>query len=584
MKTAIYTTRVYQNAVYLFFYEVETGEVVRFSAKVDGFLIHSNFEDLNGFLYKFDRLISLESSLDIGLIKTILPFCKRDGIEIIMLAQNANIDYSDAITVNGSKLSIYSLKSILDLDCDIQWCQYFFDLDIIYDNRKAIEYSDSDTIKMIDINLLTLINLYLYSKGLKDSKVNYWERLESIGQETGLNSFKIPIHNIGVGYLKSVYKPTEKQTNTGSEFNCINLFPKYAAVEEKIRNLYDCKFEDLNKSFKIGDVTYNIKNGGIHSVDNLSTYYSSDKDQIITCDVSSQHINTIYKKKIAPYHLDKREKWNELVSNLLAKRIEYKKDGNSLSSTYKNLLVGIYGELKNKNSWMYCEQSYAEIVITSQIDMIMLIQLLQFAGISILSANTDGLTVLCPKDKSVTYGRICEEWEQLVGNKQYGSLSHNYYDVYFRTSVSDYIYISEFEINSGGRFSLNKKICDNKSFQIIPKAIVEHLKGKDYKEFIMKSKDLFDFCGGFKAKDYDFVTKELKKGKTIEVKRDPTVRYLISDTGVTLYRKTNSKYAEVHKGYKVELDELNLSNVNKDFYLKEVEKTIKNMDNNQTLF
>jgi hypothetical protein len=448
MKAAIYTTKVYKNAVYLFFYEVDTGKVVRFSAKVDGFLIHSNFEGLNDFLRTVDRLISWESSLDISLIKTILPFNQRDGIEIVMLAQNASIDYSDAITVSGHKLSIYSLNAVLDLDCDLQWCQYFFDLDIIYDSRKSIEYSDSDTVKMIDTNLLTLINLYLYSKGLKQSKVSYWEKLESICEETRLNAFKIPIHNIGVEYLKSVYKPTEKKTNTGLEFNCLKLFPEYAAIPENIKDKYNCKFENLNTSFKIGNTVYNIKNGGIHSVDSLNTYYSSDKQQIITLDVSSQHINTIYKRNIAPYHLENRKKWNSLVSALLYKRIQYKNDNNPLALTYKDILVGIFGELKNKKSWMYCEQSYAEVIITSQIDMIMLIQTLENAGISILSANTDGLTVLCPKPLIASYNSICSQWEGTVNNFSYGKLKHSFFDCYFRTSVSDYIYISKFEIKT----------------------------------------------------------------------------------------------------------------------------------------
>lgn len=64
--------------------------------------------------------------------------------------------------------------------------------------------------------------------------------------------------------------------------------------------------------------------------------------------------------------------------------------------TFKIVLNGTFGKLGSKYSFLYSPNLMIQVTITGQLALLMLIEALEAAGISVVSANTDGIVSRCP--------------------------------------------------------------------------------------------------------------------------------------------------------------------------------------------
>lgn len=255
--------------------------------------------------------------------------------------------------------------------------------------------------------------------------------------------------------------------------------------------------------------------------------------------------NCIRKRKLYPLHLN--PVWNKNYQNLIIKRIDAKKkfketkDGKyqAIQEAFKLAMNGgSYGKTGESTSWQYCQFTNKSITIGCQIDLLMLIEQLECAGITVLSANTDGLVCLFDKLQEATYYKVCKDWEIQVGNHELGQLEYQDYSKLIQLSVNSYIAITpEGKIKQKNDFVTEHPLYKNKSFRIIPIALVNYYKNNiPVKDTILNHRNIFDFCAGIKAKgDFYFEVANPLSEETQKLQK--VNRYIISTNGEILLKK-----------------------------------------------
>ena len=79
------------------------------------------------------------------------------------------------------------------------------------------------------------------------------------------------------------------------------------------------------------------------------------------------------------------------------------------------LLNGTFGKLLSKWSIFYAPSEGIQVTVGGQLALLMLIEMLELCGISVVSANTDGLVIKCRRDMEWIRDQIVKWWEQTTG-------------------------------------------------------------------------------------------------------------------------------------------------------------------------
>lgn len=81
----------------------------------------------------------------------------------------------------------------------------------------------------------------------------------------------------------------------------------------------------------------------------------------------------------------------------------------------KTLLNGTFGKLGSKWSIFYAPSEFIQVTVGGQLSLLMLIEMLEICGISVVSANTDGLVIKCRRDMEWLRNQIVKWWETITG-------------------------------------------------------------------------------------------------------------------------------------------------------------------------
>ena len=73
---------------------------------------------------------------------------------------------------------------------------------------------------------------------------------------------------------------------------------------------------------------------------------------------------------------------------------------------------GSFGKLGSKYSTLYSPDLMLQVTLSGQLSLLMLIERLEWAGIPVVSANTDGIVIRCPKNMRLHMGLIVAQWEK----------------------------------------------------------------------------------------------------------------------------------------------------------------------------
>lgn len=165
---------------------------------------------------------------------------------------------------------------------------------------------------------------------------------------------------------------------------------------------------------QIGNSIYRMGIGGLHSSEENAAVKSDENYQLIDTDVASYYPLIVLNLKLFPKHLG--PAFLEVYQSLVNRRLEAKKAKNiAISECIKITINGTFGKTGSPFSILYAPEVTIAITIGGQLYLLMLIEALELSGISVVSANTDGILVKCERDKIGLMGSIVDMWEQHTG-------------------------------------------------------------------------------------------------------------------------------------------------------------------------
>jgi hypothetical protein len=197
--------------------------------------------------------------------------------------------------------------------------------------------------------------------------------------------------------------------------------------------------EALSKlSIRIGSCVYKMGMGGLHSSEKTAVHKADDETDLIDRDVVSFYPWLIINSGFFPKHIGKL--FIEIFRDgLVLRRMELKKLKDKLEAGLKIAINGIFGKLGSFYSSIFSPDLLIQVTITGQLVILKLIEMIEAAGIPIVSANTDGVIIKCPKRMGNMLGAVIAEWERITSLQ---TEETRYAAVYSR-DVNNYIAIKE---------------------------------------------------------------------------------------------------------------------------------------------
>lgn len=208
------------------------------------------------------------------------------------------------------------------------------------------------------------------------------------------------------------------------------------------------KIKQFTRLYVHDDLVLQFGGGGLHSEDKPAVLRETELYSIEDQDVSSMYPSYIINNALSPlsftgfdfpgfvkYLTDKRltAKKKSKDENLTeAQRALYLLESESLKITI-NSIYGLFGS----EYWgLYSPRCMYSVTINGQLWLMKFVEMLHNAGISVVSANTDGVTYLVKKNsaESALVKQIIKRWE----TESKFNLEKTSYDLYVRLNVNNY--------------------------------------------------------------------------------------------------------------------------------------------------
>lgn len=184
----------------------------------------------------------------------------------------------------------------------------------------------------------------------------------------------------------------------------------------------------------IGNSTYKLGMGGLHSMEKSIAHYSDEDTILVDRDVESYYPRIIINQQLYPDHLG--PAFLEVYTGIVNRRVEAKRSKNTVvADSLKITINGSFGKFGSKWSILYAPNLMLQVTLTGQLALLMLVEALHDHGIDVVSANTDGIVIKCPKNKYAVLNTIIEQWEQWT---QFKTEETKYLATYSR-DINNYI-------------------------------------------------------------------------------------------------------------------------------------------------
>jgi hypothetical protein len=161
----------------------------------------------------------------------------------------------------------------------------------------------------------------------------------------------------------------------------------------------------------IADAKYRMGIGGLHSSETTVSHLASDDWDLCEIDVESYYPRIILNQKLYPQHLG--PNFLRVYEEIVNRRLQAKHTGDKVTSdSLKITINGSFGKLGSKYSVLYAPDLLIQVTVTGQLCLLMLIERLEMAGITVVSANTDGIAIKCHASRRHLMRGIVTQWEQ----------------------------------------------------------------------------------------------------------------------------------------------------------------------------
>lgn len=240
---------------------------------------------------------------------------------------------------------------------------------------------------------------------------------------------------------------------------------------------------------KIGKTVYKMGIGGLHSQEKSLSVVSNETHIMRNADFTSYYPFIILNLGLYPKHLGAR--FLKVYRNIVETRLKAKAEGNKLvAESLKITINGSFGKFGSKYSKLYSPDLLIATTITGQLTLLMLIEQLEKNGITVVSANTDGLEYFCPRDKIDLAEAIVFDLELVTGFK----MEHGEYKALHARDVNNYVAVYDGYTKAKGIYA---EITLSKGLQtpIVYEAVSKYLlDGTSVENTIHNGFKINDFC------------------------------------------------------------------------------------------
>lgn len=239
----------------------------------------------------------------------------------------------------------------------------------------------------------------------------------------------------------------------------------------------------------IGSSDYKLGIGGLHSMEKSVSHLATPSARLLDRDVVSYYPSLILQCGLSPKNMG--SAFQRVYKNFFDRRLAAKRAGHeSASQTLKILLNGTFGKLGSCWSSLYSPDLLIQVTVTGQLAMLMLIEKLELAGVLCVSANTDGVVMLCPTQLEPTMLAVVKQWESTTGLKT----EETEYRALLSRDVNNYLALTA-KKGSKTKGVLSKAgIAKNPANAIVNDAVIALLvDGVPVAETILKCRDIRKF-------------------------------------------------------------------------------------------
>jgi DNA polymerase elongation subunit (family B) len=251
-----------------------------------------------------------------------------------------------------------------------------------------------------------------------------------------------------------------------------------------------CWYEAETLNVVVDGFRFDFGTGGIHGSVSSCIVAESDTHQLIDADVSSMYPNIAIANRVFPEHLT--DRFCDIYKDVYEQRKSYPK-ASAENAMLKLALNGVYGDSNNQYSPFYDPQYTMTITINGQLSLCLLAdKLLTIDGLSLVQVNTDGVTVLCPRNMMDKYNAICEAWQQQVGLQ----LEYASYSKMIIRDVNNYLaFYTDGKVKRKGAYQYEGLGWhQNQGGLVIPMAAeAKMIYGTDITDFVQNHKDMYNF-------------------------------------------------------------------------------------------
>ena len=164
----------------------------------------------------------------------------------------------------------------------------------------------------------------------------------------------------------------------------------------------------------IGESQYQMGMGGLHSCEKSTAHITDNSFTLVDRDVASYYPQVILNCGLYPEHLG--TGFLKVYQAIVDKRLVAKRSGNKVvADCLKIVINGTFGKLGSKWSVLFSPNLLLQVTLTGQLALLMLIESLELCGVSVVSANTDGIVSKIPVWADAVAGQVIQDWEQATG-------------------------------------------------------------------------------------------------------------------------------------------------------------------------
>lgn len=195
---------------------------------------------------------------------------------------------------------------------------------------------------------------------------------------------------------------------------------------------------ELKAPVSLGDGKYRMGIGGLHSSEKSASHKAEGDFELVDWDVASYYPAIILRLGLHPETMG--GAFLTVYKSLVDRRLAAKASGDKTAAdTLKITVNGSFGKFGSKYSFLYSPNLLIQTTVTGQLALLMLIEIFETSGIPVVSANTDGVVVKCPGERTRDMETIVAEWEDVTGFE----MESTRYSAIYSRDVNNYIAIKE---------------------------------------------------------------------------------------------------------------------------------------------